>query len=346
MNVGVARWLPRSWALALGSGGFVPAGLAFAAGAAALGVSILVSLSMGAADVPLTEVPTALLTDAHPLSAVVQQVRAPRVFAGVFVGVALATAGVLMQTVVRNPLADPGLLGVTAGAGLGVLLAMLLWPELVALRPVLGLGGGLLAAGVVVALSWGHSIRAVPLRIVLSGVAMQAIFFSAIALLTFIFADRAPAFVAFTVGSVSGLGWADVWLVGLPSIVGGLLAFALIPVLDLLLLDDASAAGVGMPVRRARLGVSIVAACLVASAVSVAGLIGFVGLVVPNAARLQVGPSHLALLGTSVLFGGALVVLADSAARLLLSPVELPVGALLAAIGGPYFLWLLWRGDV
>ena len=251
-----------------------------------------------------------------------------------------------MQTVVRNPLADPGLLGVTAGAGLGVLCAMLLWPEWTWLRPVLGLGGGLLAAATVVALSWGHSIRAVPLRIVLSGVAMQAIFFSAIALLTFIFADRAPAFVGFTVGSVSGLGWSEVALVSLPSIVGVGIAVALVPVLDLLLLDDASAAGVGMPVRRARLGVSIVAACLVACAVSVAGLIGFVGLVVPNAARLQVGPGHRVLIGTSVLFGGALVVLADSAARLLLSPVELPVGALLAAIGGPYFLWLLWQGDV
>jgi iron complex transport system permease protein len=203
--------------------------------------------------------------------------------------------------------------------------------------------GGLAAIAVLAALGASRGRAAGPLRLVLSGVALQALGFATIALLTFLFADRAPAFVAFLVGSLNGLGWREAALVSAPALVGLLIAALAVRPLDVLLLDDATASGLGVAVKRARFAASALAAWLTAAAVSVAGLVGFVGLVVPNGVRLLVGAEHRALLPACALAGAALVLLADTAARTLAAPIELPVGALLAGIGGPAFLALLWR---
>jgi iron complex transport system permease protein len=311
--------------------------------AAALAAAALLATCVGAAHVPLRDLPGALVDPAHPAHEVLHRVRLPRVAAGVLVGGALAVAGALMQAVVRNPLADPGLIGVTAGAGLGGLLAIVLWPTRPALVPLLAFGGGLAAVTALLAAAWSGARGAGPLRIILSGVAVQAVIFSLIALVTFVFADRAPAFVAFTIGSLAGLGWEDARRALTPVALGAGLALLAAREINLLLLDDDSAAGVGLAVRRARLGASCIAALLAAAAVSTAGMVAFVGLVVPNGVRLLVGPDHRVLLPLSLLGGATLLVLADTAARTLAAPLELPVGALLALLGGPYFLFVLWR---
>jgi iron complex transport system permease protein len=167
--------------------------------------------------------------------------------------------------------------------------------------------------------------------------------FSAVALLTYAFADRAPAFVAFTLGSLAGVGWPDVALGLVPAAIAAALAITSARSLNLLLLDDASAGGVGLAVERARFGASCLAALLAAGAASIAGLVGFVGLVVPNWVRILVGPDHRLLLPLAMLAGATLVIVADTAARTVAAPLELPVGALLALVGGPYFLFVLWR---
>jgi len=149
--------------------------------------------------------------------------------------------------------------------------------------------------------------------------------------------------MAFVVGSLNGLGWHDARLIGVPTLVGVVCVAVCMRPLDVLLLDDSTATGVGLGVARTRVFASGTAALLTASAVSVAGLIGFVGLVVPNGMRLVVGPDHRVLVPASALAGAALVVGADTVARTAIAPLELPVGALLALIGGPYFLYLLWR---
>jgi iron complex transport system permease protein len=307
-------------------------------------VSAALAASVGAVDVSLVDaVRAAWRTDAE-LSPVLRDVRLPRVASGAAVGAALAVAGAVLQTALRNPLADAGIVGVTAGAGLAALVAILFFPALPALVPVLAFAGGLVAVGSVVALGFRHSgLRTGPLRLVLSGVAVQAIGFAGVALLSFLYADRAPSFAAFLVGSLNGLGWRDAALVAVPTLLGlGIAALAIRP-LDVLLLDDATAGGLGVSVRRARLAAAALAAWLAAAAVSVAGLVGFVGLVVPNALRLVVGPGHRALLPASALGGAALVLLADTISRTVVAPIELPVGALLALLGGPYFLVILWR---
>lgn len=284
----------------------------------------------------------ALLDDAHPLHGVLGGIRLPRVLAGLAVGAALATAGALLQAVVRNPLADPGILGVTAGAGFAALATIVLWPQATLWLPFFAFCGGLIEVVFVLLLAWRRGAGSSALRIVLTGVALQALCLAGASILTFLFADRAPAFSAFLVGSLNGTGWTDVAMVALPTLIGLIAALASIGALDLLQLDEATAEGRGLDIRRTRIWLAGVAALLAAAAVSVAGLVGFVGLVVPNALRLVTGPSHRLLIPIGAIGGGALVVLADAAARSSVAPLELPVGALLALVGGPYFLWLLW----
>lgn len=284
----------------------------------------------------------ALLDPIHPLHVVLGEIRLPRVLAGFAVGAALATAGAVLQAVVRNPLADPGILGVTAGAGLAALATIVLWPHATRWLPLFAFLGGMLELALVLVLAWRRGAESSALRIVLTGVALQALCIAGASILTFLFADRAPAFSAFLVGSLNGTGWRDVGLVAIPTTIGLIAALASIRALDLLLLDEATAAGRGLDIRRTRIWLASVAALLAAAAVSVAGLVGFVGLVVPNALRLVTGPSHRLLLPVGAVAGGALVVFADAAARSGVPPLELPVGALLALVGGPYFLWLLW----
>jgi iron complex transport system permease protein len=172
---------------------------------------------------------------------------------------------------------------------------------------------------------------------------VQAIAFALLALLMFFFADRAPAFVAFTIGSLSGAGWGHVRLIAATTALGTALALAGARGLDMLLLDDESARSAGLSVRRARLASAGLAAVLAAGVASTAGLVGFVGLVVPNLVRILAGPSHRTLLPLSILGGAALTVIADTAARTVVAPLELPVGALLALVGGPSFLLTLRR---
>jgi iron complex transport system permease protein len=313
------------------------------AGGMALACGLAVAATRGAVDAGGGELWAALVEPDHRLHHVVWDVRLPRVLIGALVGANLALAGALLQTAVRNPLADPGILGVTTGAGVGALVAILFFPAQGALVPWAAFAGGIATIAVLLPLAHSRGRRTGPLRLVLSGVALQAVLFAAVALLMFAFADRAPAFVAFLVGSLNGLSWSDARHVAVPSALGAACALLAVRPLNVLLLDDSTAGGVGLPVQRARMGAACVAALLAAAAVSVAGLVGFVGLVVPNGMRLLVGPDHRVLLPASALAGAALVVAADALARTATAPLELPVGALLALIGGPYFLYLLWR---
>lgn len=311
--------------------------------AVALLLAVTVSLGVGAAALRAADVPRALLSDAHPMHAVLWQVRVPRVVNGMLVGACLAVAGALMQTVVRNPLADPSLIGISAGAAVAALLGIVLSPAIALLLPWLALLGALGAAAVVLLAAEAGTRMQGPLRIVLAGVAVQSILFACVALITFLFADRAPSFAGFTVGSLAGAGWREARIVVLPALLGIASAMIAARPLDLLLLDDDSATGIGLPVRATRVALCSIAGLLAAGAVSIAGLVGFVGLVVPNAARILVGPAHHRLLPTVALGGAALVVVADACARTVVAPLELPVGALLALVGGPYFLVLLRR---
>jgi iron complex transport system permease protein len=279
-------------------------------------------------------------------------IRAPRVLLGFGVGASLALAGAAMQGVFRNPLADPGLIGVSAGAALAAACIIVIGPPAIIgagsllrpwMLPLSAFGGGLLATAAVYLLA-RHEGRVVTSVMLLAGVALNALVGAAIGWLTFIATDEQLRSLTFwTLGSVGGASWASV----LPTLTLALLAaiglLRLAPALNLLALGEAEARYLGSdPARTARL-VACFAAVAVAAAVASAGMVGFVGLVAPHLVRLLVGPDHRVVLPGAALAGGTLVVLADIVARTVVVPAELPLGVVTALVGVPFFFWLLLR---
>lgn len=334
------RWAALRWRVRLAAG-HPSWWLALLGGVLVL--AVVAATSAGSVPIAWSELASAWSDPTHPAHGVLVRVRLPRVVGAVEVGAALGVAGLLLQTALRNPLADAGLLGVSAGAGFAAMVVLVLAPAAAALVPLAAFAGGLAALGVLVTLASLAAARLTPQTLLLAGVALQAILFAGVAVLTLLFADRAPAFVAFSVGSLATTLWREV-LWGLPMVVLGLGGtFAATRLLDMMLFDDASAAGLGVSLPRARLLVALLAAVLCAAAVALAGLVGFVGLLVPNGLRLLLGSRHVVLVPATALGGAALVVLADLGARTVVAPIELPVGAVMALVGGPFFLFLLLR---
>ncbi|TKS55221.1 iron ABC transporter permease [Luteimonas yindakuii] len=276
---------------------------------------------------------------------VVWNLRIPRALLGAMVGASLALAGASLQGLFGNPLADPGIVGVTQGASLGAVAAIVLGASALGYWtiPVAAFLGGALATTLIYLLARpGRGEGTATLLLV--GIAIGAACSAAIGLLTYV-ADSAElqSLVFWQMGSLARVGWTDVaaaapvFAVG----VGALLTMA--TPLDMLALGERQARHIGLDVRSARLRLITFSALLVGSAVAFAGSIGFVGLVVPHVVRLIVGPGHRLLLPLSALLGALLVVLADTAARTLDPPSEIPLGLFTAAIGAPFFLWLVLR---
>lgn len=275
---------------------------------------------------------------------IVWELRLPRVIAGIVVGAGLATAGAVFQAMLRNPLADPYLIGPAAGASLGAVVALLL-P--VAAVGVLGIGlvqlfafaGGLLAVGVVLAIARGHAGTPV-VTLLLAGYAVSSLLSAGVALLIFNAGERLGAVISWLLGSLAGASWTRVGFAA-PLIV---ITFSLLLLrwrsLNALLLGESQAAHVGVDVEREKRILVGLAALSTSAGVAISGTIGFVGLVVPHLVRLAVGPDHRLLLPASMLFGAGLLGLADLGARL---AGGIPVGVVTALIGAPFFLWLLRR---
>jgi heme transport system permease protein len=318
----------------------------------------LVGLGLGATGVPPSRV-LAVLADALTGRAVsggdaliVLQVRLPRLLLGLLIGAALASTGALMQGLFRNPLADPGLVGVSAGAALAAaativlgdgLLAPLIGPLPFGALPVGAFAGGLLTtlALYVVATRSGRTSIATML---LAGVALGALAGAVMGLFSYLSDDRQLRDLSFwSLGSLSGATWTKVMTVT-PFILPTLLSMPFLARgLNALSLGEAEAFHLGVPVQRVKAVAILLVAVAVGASVAAAGMIGFVGIVVPHVLRLIAGADHKMLLPASSLLGAALLVAADTLARTIAAPAELPIGILTAAIGAPFFLWLLLR---
>ena len=287
----------------------------------------------------------ATLTDQQ--QAVLWQIRLPRTALAALVGASLAVAGAGYQGVFRNPLADPYLLGVSAGAGLGAVLALgfgldLSWGPVDAL-PAAAFVGALLAVTGSVVVARG-SFRD-PATLLLAGVAMAALF-SASQTFALQRLDQSAAreVLSWLFGRLATHGWSPVLLL-LPYVVlAGLVLLLHARHLDVLRLGDDEARALGLRPARSRLVVVGAATLITAAAVSVSGLIGFVGLVTPHVVRLLVGHSYRILVPLSALVGAAFLTIADVGARTLAAPAELPVGVITAFVGAPFFSFVLWRG--
>ncbi len=274
---------------------------------------------------------------------VVWQLRLPRIVAGFLVGAALSAAGAAYQGMFRNPLVSPDILGVSAGAGLGAALAIYFGLSLAAVQAV-AFAGGLLAVAAVVFVA-GQVRRHDPvLVLVLAGVAVGTLFSAGISLIK-VLADptaQLPSITFWLLGGLNAVASGDLRLTA-PLIAMGLLPMLLLRWrINLLSLSDEEAAALGVNVARLRATLIVSATLMTAAAVSIAGIVGWVGLVVPHAARLLVGPEFSRLLPASLLLGGGFLVAADTLARTA-TAIELPLGILTALVGAPVFLWLLAR---
>jgi iron complex transport system permease protein len=280
------------------------------------------------------------------INTIVWQLRLPRVCIAAAVGASLALAGAMLQGMLRNPLADPYLTGVSAAAAAAVAIAVLAGATVSAL-PVIGFVAGLAAALLVAALARrGSGID--PNRLILAGVSLSTLF-AAIVALAVVRAESigyAGTILAWLAGSMAGRGWHDLAVVSPYAGLGALLAFASAPSLNALRVGDLRARAVGLDVERAQWVILAASSLLAASSVVLAGLVGFVGLIVPHVARRLVGSDARILLPACIVIGAALCMFADAICRRIVAPAELPIGVLLAFIGVPAFLYLYLRPAV
>jgi iron complex transport system permease protein len=284
----------------------------------------------------------------HKEQLILFEFRLPRIILSIMIGAGLAVSGCILQSVSRNALADPGILGINAGAGLMVILFISFYPSTSAapvfLLPVLALIGAGLTALVIFSLASKRNEGLHPTRLLLSGIGVAAAISAATIVLTLRLSPENYQFVAtWMAGSIWGANWKFV-LALLPWVVVLLpYAFFKASVLNILNLGDQTAAGLGASVQKERVKLLAVAVGLAGSCVSVSGGIGFVGLIGPHLARRLVGPKHQMLIPISAMVGSLLVIVGDTIGRWLLQPSEIPTGIVVAVIGAPYFLYLLGR---
>lgn len=305
-------------------------------------VSLIVSLTEGATYISAHDVVMRLIEPGTDVtSQIIWNLRLPRTLTCALTGLNLALSGAILQAVMRNPLADPHIIGISSGAGLAGIILLIVLPAYTFLLPPAAFAGAIGAAVLIYILSWKHGIQ--PLRIILAGVAVSTFLGAIISGLLIFYSDRVHGALLWLAGGFSACSWHDVSLIVPYTLAGLLLALAGAGSLNILLLGDDTARSLGLPVEVARCLLTRTAALLAASAVSVAGLLGFVGLIVPHTVRLLGGSDHFFLLPGSALLGMAVVTLCDTFGRVIFAPIEIPTGIIMALLGVPFFLYLLRR---
>lgn len=312
--------------------------------------SLIVAVGLGPANLSPADVLASVLSHLglgestlSPLrDGIVWQLRMPRVLTAAAVGAGLALCGAIMQAVTRNPLADPYLLGLSSGASVGAVVVVVLGWTLV--LPVAAFAGAVLALAATLTLA-GAGSRISPTRTVLAGLAVSSVFGAVTSLIIFWSAtgDSYREILSWLLGSLAGSNWAAVGVTAIALVVLGIPLLLAARSLDAFAFGDASAASLGVNVDRTRWLLLGGVALLTGAMVSVSGAIGFVGLILPHAVRLLTGPGHRALLPLSALAGAVFLVWADTGARVLFDPRELPVGILTALVGGPVFALIMLR---
>lgn len=307
--------------------------------------SMLYGLTTGSVHLSVSEVMNGILHKTDSIEyQIVWNLRLPRLLTGMLVGMSLAVSGGILQGVMKNPLADPGIIGVSSGAGLVAITMMLIFPEYTNLVPIGAFIGAFIAATFVYIIAFDKGVS--PLRLILAGVAINTLLSAITSGVMVIYSDRVQTVLTWLMGGLNGRSWPHFYMILPYAVIGLVLTLFAAKSANILRLGDETAKLLGYNVERHRFLLLLLSTFLAGAAVSVAGLLGFVGLVVPHMVRLLIGNDYKYVLPTSILLGGALVMFADTAARSWFNPIELPVGVLLAVIGAPFFLILLRRGKV
>ena len=301
---------------------------------------IICSIISGAVAIPISELKNIFIDGvSSPHQQILYNIRLPRTIVAGLVGMNLAMAGAILQAVMKNPLADPHIIGISSGAGLTGILVIVLFPAMEYLITPIAFVGAMIAAICIYLLAWKNGIR--PLRIILAGVAVSAFLGAGISAILVLYSDRIHGALMWMVGGLAARSWPHVDIIWPYALIGFILAMLGSRHLNILQLGDDIAKALGVNVDLTRIYLTAIGALLAASAVSVAGLLGFVGLIVPHTARLLVGSDYRYLIPSSALLGIAVVTYSDTFARVAFAPLELPVGIFMAILGAPFFLFLL-----
>jgi cobalamin transport system permease protein len=322
---------------------------------AALLMALVVAIGSGSAPIPYGDVVRILLHGAGlPVNlavpdnqvTIVLQVRLPRILAGMFVGAGLGMAGAVMQGIFRNPLADPGILGVSSGGAAGAVLAFVTgWALLgVWVVPALAFAGAMLAALLIYLLSLERG-RTNITTLLLAGIALNAFLSALISVALLLSSDfpQVQTVLSWLVGGLAGRSWRHLIVLAPTILIGLAVTYGYSRDLNLFLLGEETAQGLGTNVPRTRFALLALATLMTSVGVSVAGPIAFVGLLVPHLLRLVIGPDHRVLLPASALGGAIFLVITDTVARIVIQSQEIPVGIITSLLGGPFFLYLMWR---
>mgnify|MGYP003205081218 FL=1 len=315
--------------------------LSFVLTAVALFVLFIFAVNTGSLKVTPSELFSGLFIEYNPDVATIYDLRFPRIFIAMLGGAATAVSGVLLQAVMKNPLADPGIIGVSSGASLVAVIVTAFFPSLFFLTPMLAFIGGLVAFLLVYSLSWKGGLS--PLRIILVGVAVNALCTGLMSAFNSATGSSYTGVASIVNANITQKTWDDFQTLAAYVVIGLVASFFVTNQCNLLSLEDKTARSLGMDVTRSRIVISVIAVLLASISTAVVGAISFLGLIVPHIARLLVGSNHKVLVPYSILLGAFTLLLADTIGRTVASPYEISAAVVMSVIGGPFFIFLLRR---
>ena len=303
-------------------------------------VLLVLLTTVGSVNLSFGEIISALINDDNKMvTTIVYKMRLPRNILAVLVGANLAVSGILLQSVMKNPLADPGITVVSTGASVAAIIILLVAPQFTSILPIAAFIGGAIACMLVFLMAYKNGLK--PGRIVLAGVAINTILGGVISYLSTMYSDRIQSAMLWLNGSLATKTWADVEMLFVYSIVGIIVSLLLIRSANVLQLGDDAATNLGFNVNLTRLLISVVAVFLAATSTAVVGVISFVGLIVPHISRMLMGSDHKFTIPFSIILGSMVLLVADTLGRTIGGAVEIPVGVIMSIVGGPFFLYLL-----
>ncbi|SHG51707.1 FecCD family ABC transporter permease [Ornithinibacillus halophilus] len=306
-------------------------------------VVTIYSMVTGSIEITVGELLKGLFTGTNDNVEIIKDLRLPRIIIAIFAGAALSVSGVLLQSVMRNPLAEPGIIGVSSGAGFVSIIMITFFPTLFFYTPLFSFIGGALAFLLVYMFSWKSGLN--PLRMILIGVAINAVFTGLSELLSAQNASSMMSGISVTSSTLTMKTWNDVHVMVLYGSIGLILAFLVFAWCNHLGLKDKTLKNLGFRVNRARFIISIIAVLLASVATAIAGMFTFVGLLIPHIGRTLVGTDHKVLIPFSAIAGALLILTADTLGRTVAAPIEIPASIIMAVIGGPFLIFLLRKSD-
>lgn len=315
--------------------------ISFAVTIAALIILFLYAVNTGSLKVSPDELFKGLFVEYNPNVATIYDLRFPRIFVAMLGGAATAVSGVLLQAVMKNPLADPGIIGISSGASFVAVLITAFMPSLYFYTPILAFIGGIIAFMLVYGLSWRGGLS--PLRIMLVGVAVNSMFTGLMSAFNSSTGSNYSGVASIVNANITMKTWSDVKILFIYTFIGLIASLFVLRQCNLLALEDMTAQSIGVNVTKMRIIVSVIAVLLASISTAVVGPISFLGLIVPHIARIFVGSNHKILVPYSIILGAFVLLFADTLGRTIAAPYEISASVIMSVVGGPFFIILLRR---